>query len=350
MWINKSLRVTVLLISLGGIVSIIDLLCNLVSDGTVRVIEATVASEKGAQDSNLTNALGDLSFKDVDKFQNPKTSGDEKKANINTTAGSRDPTSASEKKYFPQVIHVTLKSKKSIPPQVQANLDSFRRLNPNHELRIYDDSDIREMVVQNLPQMLDMFDSFGKNVERADFWRYLVMFVEGGVYADTDVECLKPIDRWGEVFGANLGAIVGIEADISDEKERKRQGFVSTVQFCQWTFQSKAGHQIFNRTLHNIYNLVQLEKVGALTLEGDEDWQVIQRTGPGIFTKTVNEFLQEYNLSGKQVNKGFPVVGDVGILTVHGFGFRPGVDSWPDNYDRDVCVSHHFFGGWKGNT
>lgn len=34
-------------------------------------------------------------------------------------------------------------------------------------------------------------------VLRSDFWRYLVLAVEGGVYADTDVECMKPIDQWG---------------------------------------------------------------------------------------------------------------------------------------------------------
>lgn len=35
-------------------------------------------------------------------------------------------------------------------------------------------------------------------VLRSDFWRYLVLAVDGGVYADTDVECLKPIERWGD--------------------------------------------------------------------------------------------------------------------------------------------------------
>ena len=35
-------------------------------------------------------------------------------------------------------------------------------------------------------------------VLRSDFWRYLVLAVDGGVYTDTDVECLKPIAQWGE--------------------------------------------------------------------------------------------------------------------------------------------------------
>lgn len=35
-------------------------------------------------------------------------------------------------------------------------------------------------------------------VLRSDFWRYLVLATEGGIYADTDVECLRPLEDWGE--------------------------------------------------------------------------------------------------------------------------------------------------------
>jgi mannosyltransferase OCH1-like enzyme len=252
---------------------------------------------------------------------------------------------------FPKVIHMTLKSKIHISPNVRSNIDSFRRLNPDYEIRLYDDDDIRKMVKEHRPHMLDMFDSFGKSVERADFWRYLVMYVEGGVYADTDVECIKPIDRWTEVFGddkEHVNAVIGIEADLENEEERKRQGFVSTVQFCQWTFMSKPDHVLFNQTMNAIFDLVQREKANTVTLEGDQDWRIIQRTGPGIFTRTVEQFLKDQQLTSKQVNTGFKVVNDVGVLPVHGFGYRPGVDPYPQNYDRDICVSHHFFGVWKG--
>lgn len=34
-------------------------------------------------------------------------------------------------------------------------------------------------------------------VERADVFRYLVLWKEGGYYADANVECMKPIDEWG---------------------------------------------------------------------------------------------------------------------------------------------------------
>ena len=30
----------------------------------------------------------------------------------------------------------------------------------------------------------------------SDFWRYFVLYIKGGIYADTDVTLLKPIADW----------------------------------------------------------------------------------------------------------------------------------------------------------
>ena len=35
-------------------------------------------------------------------------------------------------------------------------------------------------------------------VLRSDFWRYLVLATEGGVYADSDVNCLRPMSTWAD--------------------------------------------------------------------------------------------------------------------------------------------------------
>jgi mannosyltransferase OCH1-like enzyme len=253
---------------------------------------------------------------------------------------------------FPRLIHMTLKSKLNMSTKIRSNIQSFKELNPSFDVMLYDDNDMRNMVKEHKPHMIDTFDSFETNVERADFWRYLVMHVKGGVYVDSDVKCVKPIHRWIEVFGhekEKLNAIIGIEANFEDEKEARRQRFVSSVQFCQWTFMSTPGHPLFNRTLNNIYDLVQKEKHNSLTLEGDHDFRILLRTGPGMFTRTVEELLIEENLTSRDVTHGFKVANDIGILTSYGFGFRPDLDPYPEDYNLEVCVLHLFFGGWKEN-
>ena len=35
-----------------------------------------------------------------------------------------------------------------------------------------------------------------KPVQKADIFRYIVLMVHGGVYADIDVTCVRPVDQW----------------------------------------------------------------------------------------------------------------------------------------------------------
>ena len=44
-----------------------------------------------------------------------------------------------------------------------------------------------------------MYRTLPKAVERADFFRYLVILRHGGMYADSDVECMMPIEDWKDV-------------------------------------------------------------------------------------------------------------------------------------------------------
>ena len=32
---------------------------------------------------------------------------------------------------------------------------------------------------------------------KSDFLRYLILYIKGGIYSDTDVRCKKPIEKWG---------------------------------------------------------------------------------------------------------------------------------------------------------
>lgn len=30
----------------------------------------------------------------------------------------------------------------------------------------------------------------------ADIWKYLIIYINGGIYADTDIYPLKPLEKW----------------------------------------------------------------------------------------------------------------------------------------------------------
>ena len=37
------------------------------------------------------------------------------------------------------------------------------------------------------PDFFKVINNFKVNVMKADFWRYFVLYIKGGIYADTDV-------------------------------------------------------------------------------------------------------------------------------------------------------------------
>ena len=76
---------------------------------------------------------------------------------------------------------------------------------------------------------LQAYLEFQKAVERADFFRYLVVLRYGGLYADTDVQCMSPIHTWSLVPRGSA-MVVGIEAESDSRKEALSRMYVRKKQ------------------------------------------------------------------------------------------------------------------------
>jgi hypothetical protein len=152
---------------------------------------------------------------------------------------------------------------------------------------LYDDDDMRKMVQAYRPDLLRTYDGFNHPVERADVWRYLVVWVYGGLYVDSDVECMQSIrywndmfihppsiyvsDRWNNTMLSNLvtnqtdkdieekkarfyekwlpKVWVGIEGNFKDDEEANRRDYTGKVQILQWAFASVRKHPLFDNVL-----------------------------------------------------------------------------------------------------
>jgi Glycosyltransferase sugar-binding region containing DXD motif len=99
-----------------------------------------------------------------------------------------------EKFQIPRIIHQTWKSA-DIPPAFSAQwIASWRELNPGWEYRFWTDADIDSFVRSEFPEFYAVFQSYDVNIKRVDAFRYLLMKRIGGVYADLDFMCLKPLE------------------------------------------------------------------------------------------------------------------------------------------------------------
>jgi inositol phosphorylceramide mannosyltransferase catalytic subunit len=95
---------------------------------------------------------------------------------------------------IPKIIHqIWLGS--NVPEKYQVFLDSWKKFHPDWTYNLWTD---RDMISGKYFLMSDkevaLFDSIQNMGQKSDFLRYHLLNRFGGLYIDTDFECLKPFD------------------------------------------------------------------------------------------------------------------------------------------------------------
>lgn len=190
-------------------------------------------------------------------------------------------------------------------------------------------------------------------VLRADLLRYMLMYAEGGVYADIDTSVLLHIDRWiPEQLGSQVvNAIIGIEYD-----DKTYKMFVRPISFCQWTLMSKPGHTIFaraiKRVMSNLEFLARRQKVASLSQLKLDKLDVLEATGPGMISDVVLEVIRDQNPEKNITWATFHgqrdgiLFGDVLILPINAFAGNQKHSHAGDPLYGEKLVQHHFGRSW----
>ncbi|KAK2180815.1 hypothetical protein NP493_425g04018 [Ridgeia piscesae] len=94
---------------------------------------------------------------------------------------------------IPRIIHQTW-AEGTIPSQFTPWVRSWMAQNPSWEYWFWTDADIHCFMQHHFPAYLGLYDSYHHNINRADIMRYFVLYTHGGLYADLDMECVRPMD------------------------------------------------------------------------------------------------------------------------------------------------------------
>lgn len=169
---------------------------------------------------------------------------------------------------IPKIIWQTYKDPyESLPQYMHDSIKTWKDLNPEYEYRYMDDVQARNFIAENFDQeWVDIFDSFPVGVMRGDLWRYMIIYVYGGVYADLDTNCLDPIDTW---LDANYDMIV-----CPENKDH----------YCQWTFAATPRHPVIKSVLECIK-----EKMKSPNYNQDHFVHIY--TGPAVWTEGISKAL-----------------------------------------------------------
>ena len=78
---------------------------------------------------------------------------------------------------------------------LQKAINSFKIFNPNYEIKFFDkDACIQYIKTYYSDIELAVFNGFLPHAYKCDFFRYLLLYREGGVYSDMKMVCLKSLD------------------------------------------------------------------------------------------------------------------------------------------------------------
>jgi alpha 1,6-mannosyltransferase len=221
--------------------------------------------------------------------------------------------------------------------------ESFKQLNPNHTYMFFDDKQAEEFVRQHMPpDVIQAYEIMPVPVLKADYFRYIAIYVLGGVYSDIDTKCLRPIDKWTD-HHSNVGFIVGVEA----EGPIWETHVARPLQLCQWTFASMPKHPILKRMIDNIAKQTDKFMHGKFNLDSVMDW-----TGPGLWTDTIFDYINEtYHIEWWTLTKlkRGRLIGDIYFLPTAAFRPSGSEIRAKGRRDPEARVWHYFHGSWKNS-
>jgi len=181
---------------------------------------------------------------------------------------------------IPKKIHLIGASKEP-PPQYASFVQQMRALHPAWEMIIWDDATALTVVDKYFPEWKPYYCAYKIPVQRADIFRIMIVYLQGGFYLDMDMYCLKSLDDL-----CNNSMVIGVEKILSIKEcwELKHE---HPLRIANYMFGSRPRHDFWLKVLTTAKNS------GKVNVRRESD--VLDTTGPGLLTKVYHENINRYN-------------------------------------------------------
>lgn len=198
------------------------------------------------------------------------------------------------KSLIPRILHQTYHSK-VLPHDISDIVECFKKNNPDWEYRFYDNDQCSEYIFRHYGQeFLDLYDSINSSygAAKADFFRYLVLYKDGGAYFDIKSACTIPLSQllkdddeflissWPNDDGEFKGA--GLKIELRD---------IPHGEYQQWYIIAKPDSPflkaVIDRVVHNIKNYNPWKH--SVAKRG-----VLKVTGPIPYTLAIHPLRDQY--------------------------------------------------------
>ncbi len=113
----------------------------------------------------------------------------------------------------------------NLPEKYVRYANSWKQYNPDWKYRLWTEEDFNQVIIPNRK----LFNSITNVAQKSDFLRYHILNQFGGLYVDTDFECLKPFDDFaylnfytGIGYPKELELYIGLIASVPNHPVLER--------------------------------------------------------------------------------------------------------------------------------
>ena len=107
-----------------------------------------------------------------------------------------EPAEPAQCSRVPRRLHqIWIQGQEQMPARLVELQRTWRKLNPGHEYRLWDEPALRGLIAARHAWFLPTWDGYRYLHQRADAGRLFVLYEQGGFYADVDARALRPLDE-----------------------------------------------------------------------------------------------------------------------------------------------------------
>ncbi|KAH3666000.1 hypothetical protein OGAPHI_004189 [Ogataea philodendri] len=192
---------------------------------------------------------------------------------------------------------------KQFPVSCFPHIQRWRVVNDdyNHNLILMSEGEalIADYLKDEVPEVMEAFQKLPDIRLKYEFLKYLIVYIGGGLFADIDTLCAKPLKYWYDSRISQGKLTVGISSDYNDENWKLLYNRRLTLS--NKLFRAKSHHPFLAKLIARITFMVFNDE----RLLKEVDWNaafenldsngepLIQCTGESIFTDTLFEYLNE---------------------------------------------------------
>jgi mannosyltransferase OCH1-like enzyme len=165
---------------------------------------------------------------------------------------------------IPKIIHQIWVGKKQIPEKYKPFMQTIKNLHPDWEYKLWTDED-----VENFPWFNKAaFNKATNPAMKSDIWRIEILYRYGGVYLDSDMECIRALDPIHERLRSYCGYDSNGKSVIANS-----------------VLASEPNNLLYKKIILSIRkNLIKTKHISKISPE-----EIVSKTGPHLITKVINE-------------------------------------------------------------